>query len=93
VPTRAPVGARRYLGVVGGDYEDVLAGHGSRDAFLVDPLGGGLGKARDKGCDRFDLFLRRVAVAFVGDFSEIEAAAVEVAGAGEDLVLEAWLGG
>ncbi|MBX7184800.1 MAG: hypothetical protein K1Y01_06590 [Vicinamibacteria bacterium] len=35
----------------------------------------------------------RVAVAFVGDFEEVEAAAIEITGAGEDLVLEAWFGG
>ncbi len=86
-------GEAGYLGVVGGDDQDVFARHWRGLALLVDPLGGGLGEAGDQGGDGFDLFLRRVAVAFVGDFEEVEAAAVEVAGVREDLVLEAWLGG
>ena len=52
-----------------------------------------MGEAGDEGGYGFDLFLRGVAVAFVGDFEEVEAAAIEITGAGEDLVLGAWLGG
>jgi hypothetical protein len=68
-----------------GDDEDVFARDALGLVLFVDPLGGAGGEAGDEGGDRFDFFFGRVAVAFVGDFEEEEAAAVEVGRARERL--------
>ena len=87
VPTRTPgipaLGQAADLGVVGRDDEDVLAGHLRVLPSSSIQCAPGAVKLRDKSRDDFDLLDRRVAIAVVVDVDHPQAAAVELAGAGE----------